>query len=91
MVETVDSDPPLYSILLKTRSVFTSVFTTDSPTGRRGRTYLDCDVGQPAVLNLLVVPVVVEVAPVLPVTVPTVAVLELHAPVGVGGWWGGLS
>ena len=42
-------------------------------------------------LNLLVVPVVVEVAPVLPVTVPTVAVLELHAPVGVGGWWGGLS
>ena len=42
-------------------------------------------------LNLLVVPVVIEVAPVLPVTVPTVAVLELHGPVGVGGWWGGLS
>ena len=91
MVETVDSDPPLYSILLQTTSVFTSVCTTGSSTGRRERTYLDCDVGQSAVLDLLVVSVVVEVAPVLPVSVPTVAVLELHPPVGCCWMVGGLS
>ena len=89
MVETVDSDPPLYSILLQTTSVFT--FSRGSSTGRRERTYLDCNVGQSAVLDLLVVSVVVEVAPVLPVSVPTVAVLELHPPVGCCWMVGGLS
>ena len=39
--------------------------------------HLDCDVGHPAVLHLLVLPVVVEVAPVLHVAITAVA-LELH-------------
>ena len=38
-------------------------------------------------LNLLVVPVMVEVTPVLPVPVTAVAVLELHPWEELGGRW----
>lgn len=48
------------------------------PLALTGLTHLDCDVGQAAVLDLLVFPVVIEVAPVLPVSITAVAVLELH-------------
>ena len=75
MIETVDSDPPLNSILLQT----TSHYPLPAPLEGRTLTDLDRDVGQPAVLDLLVISVVVEVAPVLPVSVTPVAVLELHA------------
>ena len=48
------------------------------PLEERTLTHLDRDVSQPAVLDLLVISVVVEVAPVLPVSITAVAVLELH-------------
>ena len=55
------------------------------PLALTGLTHLDCDVGKAAVLDLLVFPVVIEVAPVLPVSITAVAVLELHPWEELGG------